>query len=68
MKRTTLYRFLAILIIITPFLGLYDYLKDTLFIIFGLTLLVSVRSPKKRVKESTILDHKPLPKKEEVAL
>ncbi len=66
MKRTTLQRFLAIVIIITPFLGLYTYLKDALFIISGVLLLVSVKPARKvRKEQPSILEHRPLPKKEE---
>ena len=41
MKKHTLYRILGILLILLPFFGLYQYMKDILYVAFGVTLLVT---------------------------
>ncbi len=44
MKSKQLYFYLGILLIIIPFLGLYQYLKNTIYIVIGVTLILNSRS------------------------
>jgi hypothetical protein len=55
MKKNKLYIYLAIALIVIPFLGIYQYIKDALFILFGCIILLS------KIKISTKnVDERPL--------
>lgn len=59
MKKHTLYRLIGILLILLPFFGLYQYMKDILYVVFGIALLVTAvnrsvtRTPSAHKKKET---------------
>ncbi len=44
MKSKQFYRYAGIVLIIIPFIGLYQYLKNTIYIIIGVALILSARA------------------------
>jgi hypothetical protein len=56
MKKQRLFRYLGIILIILPFLGLYQYMKTTICIVVGIVLILHSRnkSDKKVSGERTV--------------
>ncbi|MEN9852153.1 MAG: hypothetical protein RI996_96 [Candidatus Parcubacteria bacterium] len=55
MKKQKLYVYLAIALIVIPFLGIYQYIKDALFILFGCIILLSrIKISKKSTHEKHV--------------
>ena len=44
MKSKQLYFYLGIILIVLPFLGFYQYLKNSIYIVIGVALIVNSRS------------------------
>lgn len=51
MKKQKMLRYLGILLIILPFLGLYQYMKTTIYIVVGIVLIM--QSQNKSEKKSS---------------
>lgn len=57
MKKQKIYVYLAIALIVIPFLGIYQYIKDALFILFGCIILLSrIKISKKNTDERQVAE------------
>lgn len=51
MKKQRLLRYCGILLILLPFLGLYEYMKNFMYVVMGIVLLINSRNTVQEDKE-----------------
>ena len=53
MKNKKLLRYIGIVLIVLPFIGVYQYMKDIIYIGIGIVLILSIRSNRRDIQSNT---------------